>query len=55
MYAYGIRPCMDSSNLMQSISCIEEPWKKLPMIDKVYQNGSSVVWDDRLKIHGKLP
>jgi hypothetical protein len=52
MYANGRRPCMDSSNLMQSISYTTEAWRKLPMTEKVYQNGYSEVWDDGLQVHG---
>jgi hypothetical protein len=43
MYANGRRPCMDSSNLMQSIPYIAEAWQKLPMKEKVYHNGYSEV------------
>jgi hypothetical protein len=49
MYANGRRPCMDSRNLMQSISYTTEAWRKLPMTKKVYHNGYSEVRDDGLK------
>jgi hypothetical protein len=55
MYPNGRRPCMDSSNLMQSISYKAEAWRKLPMTEKVYQNGYSEDQDDGLQIYGKLP
>jgi hypothetical protein len=35
MYTNGRRPCMDSSNLMQSISYTTEAWRKLPMTEEV--------------------
>jgi hypothetical protein len=55
MYEDRRRPCMDSSNLMQSISYTAEAWQKLPMTKNVYQNGYSEVWGDGLLIHDKLP
>jgi hypothetical protein len=53
MYANG-RPCMDSNNLMPSISYTIEEWRKLPMIEKVYQNGYLEDRDDGLQIYDKL-
>jgi hypothetical protein len=55
MSANGRRPCMDLSNLMQSISYTSEAWRKLYMTEKVYHNGYSEVWDDGLQIYGQLP
>jgi hypothetical protein len=54
MYADIRKPCMDSNNLMQSISYTAEAWRKLSMTEIAYQNSYSEVWDDGLLIHGKL-
>jgi hypothetical protein len=52
MYENGRRRCMDSSNLMQSISYTTEAWRKLPMIEKVYHNSYLEFRDDGFQIYG---
>ena len=54
MYVDIRRPCMDSNNLMQSISYTTEAWSKIYMTEIVYRNSYSEVWDDGFLIHRKI-